>query len=536
MISNCPKWLNSAVFYQIYPQSFKDTNGDGVGDIQGIIEKLSYIESLGCNAIWINPCFMSPFHDAGYDIADYYRVAPRYGTNADLKRLFGAAKARGIRVCLDLVPAHTSVEHPWFKESSKAQKNKYSNWYIWTDNVWGRTDDNGVKTVNGYAERDGNYATSFFWCQPALNYGFAEPDPSKPWQLPTDHPDVLGVRREMKNIMRYWLDRGASGFRVDMAGTLVKGDSNEKATMNFWREIRGMFDRSYPDAALIAEWFCPTNAIRAGFHVDFMPPSETAGYTSLFRQEQGRNVFSTEGHSFFDKAGKGDISLFLDSFMKHYKGTRNSGYISIPTGNHDLPRISLGRNQKEIELVFAFILTMPGVPFIYYGDEIGMRYLNLPSKEGGYNRTGSRTPMQWDTTRNAGFSSSAKRQLYLPIDRSSNRSNVESQEKNPRSLLNRVRRLVQLRNREPVLQGKGKFTIVYAKPKRYPLVYLRSHRSRRILVAINPSAGKVKAVFKLFGVKSVGDPVAGSGMAVKARNGKFFAEMEGISYAIFICA
>src|ERR1700733_7523249 len=131
-----PSWLSSAIFYEIYPQSFCDSNGDGIGDLPGVIEKLDYIQSLGCTAIWLNPCFVSPHGDAGYDVADFYKVGKRYGNNADLKRLFVEAHRRGMKVCLDLVAGHTSTDHPWFKESAKAKKNKYSNWYIWTDNGW----------------------------------------------------------------------------------------------------------------------------------------------------------------------------------------------------------------------------------------------------------------------------------------------------------------------------------------------------------------------------------------------------------------
>ena len=181
MSKNVPKWLSSAVFYQIYPQSFYDSNGDGIGDIGGIIKKLDYVQSLGCNAIWLNPCFESPFNDAGYDVTDFCRVAPRYGTNADLRRLFSTARRRGIRVCLDLVAGHTSIDNPWFVQSCRPTKNKYSDWFIWTDD-WARPTPLGFKFVNGFAPRNGSYLANFFCSQPALNYGFADPDPDYPWQ------------------------------------------------------------------------------------------------------------------------------------------------------------------------------------------------------------------------------------------------------------------------------------------------------------------------------------------------------------------
>jgi maltose alpha-D-glucosyltransferase/alpha-amylase len=215
-----PRWLESAVFYQIYPQTFYDTNGDGIGDIAGIIAKLDYLESLGVNALWLGPVFDSPFGDAGYDISDFYKVAPRYGTNRDLQRLFREAHQRGMHVCLDLVAGHTSNQHPWFTASARPEKNKYTNWYIWTDSAWNGTESNAIR---GFSQRDAGYLPNFFFFQPALNYGYAKPDPKKPWQLPVTHPDVQAVRAELRKIMKFWLDLGADGFRVDMASSLVRG-------------------------------------------------------------------------------------------------------------------------------------------------------------------------------------------------------------------------------------------------------------------------------------------------------------------------
>lgn len=317
---SCPKWLETAVFYEIYPQSFYDSNGDGIGDIQGIIRKLNYIKHLGCNAIWINPCFDSPFGDAGYDISDYYKIAPRYGSNEDMKQLFDEAHRLGINICLDLVPGHTSIEHPWFKESCKAAPNKYTNWYIWNDSPWNRGDGSKYYFVAGHAERQGSYMPNFFYFQPALNYGFAEPDPDQPWQLPVDHPDVLAVREELKRIIRFWLDMGADGFRVDMASSLVKNDTDSKATSALWQDIRCMFDSDYPEAVLISEWSSPSKAIPAGFHMDFMIHFNDDAYNSLFRAES--TFFNAKPdetkHSFFQKNGQGDISIFLDSYLNPY--------------------------------------------------------------------------------------------------------------------------------------------------------------------------------------------------------------------------
>jgi maltose alpha-D-glucosyltransferase/alpha-amylase len=534
-----PRWLSSAVFYQIYPPSFYDSNGDGIGDINGIIEKLDYVQSLGCNAIWLNPCFESPFRDGGYDISDYYKVAKRYGTNADLKRLFKAADKRGIKVCLDLVPGHTSIEHPWFKQSCKTKKNKYSNYYIWTDD-WTRSADAGLNTIRGYARRNGNYAANFFWSQPSLNYGFAHCDPDKPWQKPVDHPDCQAVRKEMIKIMRYWLDMGAAGFRVDMAYSLVKNDKDCRQTTRLWSQVRSILDRDYPEAALIAEWFNPAQAIKAGFHADFL---DHPTYISLFRKETGRGVDPrTDGTSIFARPG-GDIMTFLDNYLDHYRQTKHLGYISIPTGNHDLPRISLGRTTKEIELVFAFILTTPGVPFIYYGDEIGMKYLrNLPSKEGAYTRTGSRTPMQWSSARNAGFSTATTDRLYLPIDPAHNRPTVLAQQSNRNSLLNKVRTLIALRREHPALGADGRFIPIYAKAKKYPFVYLRTLAREKFLIAVNPTGKTVNVKFNTAHTethppklkKPAEEPIITTvGVELSCRPGCYRIKMPPTSYGIF---
>jgi glycosidase len=492
-----PAWLENAVFYEIYPQTFYDSNADGIGDIPGILLKLDYLQSLGVNAIWLNPCFESPFADAGYDVSDYYKVAPRYGTNADLERLFREASKLDMHVILDLVPGHTSIEHPWFKASSAHQPNTYSNYYIWNDSAWS-WDAPGLKVVAGYAERDANYITNFFYFQPALNYGFAQP--TLPWQQSVDAPGPLAVRQEMKKVMQFWLDKGASGFRVDMAGSLVKGDVNGKETSRIWQDSRAWMDQNYPEAMLVSEWSNPQVSIPAGFHVDFLLHFGSPGWVSLFRKPDlsgpGSDHYSW---AFFNRAGHGNIQEFLDDYLNHYHKTKGIGLIAIPTGNHDInPRISKGRDTADLELVYMFLMTMPGTPFIYYGDEIGMRSIQgLPSKEGGYNRTPSRTPMQWDDSPNAGFSNAPASLLYTPIDPEPDRPTVSGQDNVAHSLLNCVRNLIALRKSQPALCATGDFDVVYAQAGMYPFVYSRSQDGETILVALNPSYLPVKVKLPL---------------------------------------
>lgn len=529
---SCMDWLKEAVFYQVYPQSFYDSNGDGIGDLPGIIAKLDYIRDLGCNVVWINPCFVSPFEDAGYDIADFYKIAPRYGTNGDLRRLIREAHRRGMRIILDLVPAHTSTEHPWFKASARPERNPYTNRYLWTDSVWTR--QKGEYTlIRGKTDREACYIPNFFASQPALNFGFAQPD--QPWQLPVDHPDILALREEIKAIFRYWLDAGVDGFRVDMAFSIVKNDPGWKETSRYWREVREMFDREYPHAALLSEWSTPTAAIDAGFHVDFMIQINDFVYNHLFRREGWRNHWKkADGHSFFETEGKGDITAFLIPYLNYWRRTRRKGLICLPTGNHDITRLCYGRDRKEAELAFAFLMTLPSLPLIYYGDEIGMRYIEgLPSKEGGYERTGSRTPMQWTAGRNAGFSTAPKQALYLPVDPSPSAPSVESQQVDGDSLLGRVRRLIALRRSAEALGPDGALEVLAMKPGRCPLVYLRRRGRRRFLVALNPSGREARANLSLPGVEKT-DRRLGRGrveLTPTARQCRLL--MGPVSYGIF---
>ena len=478
------KWLKDTVFYEIYPQSFYDTNKDGIGDINGIIEKLDYIKSLGCNALWINPCYDSPFKDAGYDVRDYKKVAPRYGTNNDLYRLFDLAHQKGIRVLLDLVPGHTSEEHDWFKMSSKAEPNDLSGRYIWTGKWF--LGCRNIPYIGGETERASTYLINFFKCQPSLNYGFLKPE--EPWQNPIDHPDAIATREALKDIMRFWLSHGCDGFRVDMAMSLVKYDDEEKTgTRAVWSDVKKMLDAEFPDAAMVAEWSAPKLSLRCGFDMDFYLSDWGNGYVQLLRE------YSTHGdekkdNSYFRKDSDHDMTGFLTQYMDWYRDTKDLGYISLLTCNHDTVRPRFNMDDAELKLCYAFLFTLPGVPFLYYGDEIGMRYQQLPTKEGGYFRTGSRTPMQWTNGKNLGFSEGCADALYLPVDPAADAPTVESQEKDPASLLNFVRAILALRHQEQDLQADAELEIVSAVPGK-SVVYRRGD----LLLAVNAAGEAMDA-------------------------------------------
>ncbi len=475
-----PKWLDNAVFYEIYPQSFLDTNADGIGDFQGIIHKLDYIRDLGFNALWLNPCFASPFGDAGYDVADYCTAASRYGTNEDLKQLFEEAHKRGIHVLLDLVPGHTSWEHPWFKESMKPEKNEFTDRYIWTDSIWESPD--GMGCLRALSQRDGACALNFFSCQPALNYGFYEK--TRPWQQSPEDEGPRATLEAMKDVMRFWLTMGADGFRVDMAGSLVKNDPESRGTIALWQKVRFLLEEEFPEAAMVSEWGEPDKALQGGFHMDFLLHFGPSHYNDLFRCDA----------PFF--AGTGDASQFVAKYLESREKAGPDGLICIPSGNHDMDRLARSIPEAGRKIAFTFLLTMPGAPFIYYGDEIGMRHVeNLTSVEGGYNRTGARSPMQWDSGVNAGFSAAPAAKLYIPQDPGLDRPTVASQLSDPDSQLNQVKHLIALRQTHPALLNRSGIHFVCDGAPGSALVYERFCAEEQLLVILNPREEPIRFPF-----------------------------------------
>ncbi len=543
-VPNCPEWLHQAVFYQIYPQTFYDSNGDGIGDLPGIIQKLDYVKSLGVDGIWINPFFESPFNDGGYDVSDYYKVAPRYGTNEDARRLFEEVHQRGMKTIFDYVISYTSIDHPWFQESARQEKNKYSNWYIWTNNTWlnppAPYQDAFIK---GYSRRNGQFMRNFYWSQPALNFGFAKPE--EDWMLPFDHPDVLALRDELKKMLRFWMDMGADGFRADMAGALVKNanitgndqffTTRDEGTKQFWNEIRSIIDTEYPGTFMVAEWSYPESALDGGgFHADFY--HWFAGYNDLLQKESWRilNGYS-EGNSFFDRQGKGNIINFLNSYLDQYHKVKGKGYILLPLGNHDLSRLNINRTDDELEMIFAFSFAMPGIPFIYYGNEINMRQLyDLPHVEGAYKpRAGARTPMQWSPGKNLGFSTADAEKLYLAVDVAADAPTVADQEKDAKSLLNRIKKLIQLKKKEPALAGYAEFVPVFAKENRYPLVFARAAGKETLLAIFNPAERSETAEFNLNIAAKRLQLLAGRKIPISNKNHHYKLSVPPISDAIY---
>lgn len=510
-----PTWLQKSVFYQIYPSSFKDSDGNGIGDLPGITSKLDYIKSLGVNALWLNPVFQSGWFDGGYDVIDFYKIDPRFGTNTDLVTLVEKAHKLGIKVCLDLVAGHTSDKCVWFKQSAEADANlQHSDYYIWSNNIPEKekeliaerkaSSNPQSNTIGRYVEanapRAKYYEKNFFECQPALNYGFAHPDPTHPWEQSVNAPGPQAMRRELKNIMSFWMSKGVDGFRVDMAASLVKNDPDKKETIKLWHEMRNWMNQKFPECVLISEWSNPQQAIPAGFHIDFMIHFGIPGYPSLFfAKDTPWGMHDTSySNCYFNKAGKGSIEQFVENFKPAYLATKEAGYIALPTANHDYQRPNVGtRNTfNQLKVAMTFFFTMPGTPFLYYGDEIGMKYqMNLPNKEGSNERAGTRTPMQWNNEQNAGFSTCEPKELYLPVDTEEGKLTVTTQEKDPSSLLNYVRQLIRLRQSSEALGNTGDWELISSTEQPYPMIYKRTDKTDTFIIALNPSAKTVSASF-----------------------------------------
>lgn len=591
-----PEWLRDGVIYQVYPSSYKDSDGNGIGDIRGVISELDYIESLGVRAIWFNPLFVSGWIDGGYDVIDFYRVDPRFGTNNDMVELIEKAHAKGIKVMLDLVAGHTSDKHPWFIQSSQDTNLQYSDYYIWSDRLPDAKAEKDLETMlkdPNYMQntigkwmkseypRNKFYMKNFYACQPSLNYGYANPDPSRPWEQGVDEPGPKAVRQELKDIIAFWYGKGVDGFRVDMANSLVKNDKDKKEIMNLWREIREWSDKNYPDHVLMAEWGSPKYCLAAGYNIDMDLNSTKAHNRRMYfdrkHQADGGSYFSLNGGqpSVKDLYGnawpedKIDGKTTAAEMLKEYYGyftdclesTETMGYFATITGNHDHLRINMGaRNTPDqLKVMLTWVLTMP-MPILYYGDEIGMRSLvDMPNVEGanhnGKERSGARTPMQWTSGETAGFSTCSPDKLYLPVctewspatsypqylDWKKNfvagkvkpiakgEITVESQDKDPESILNWTRELIALRKSSEALWADSKFIPVFNESKPYPMVYLRTNGKETLLIALNPTGTRKGLTLNdeissyrsmTEGVKGIVNPVASLGKCSYKRTGK----------------
>lgn len=491
------EWWQHAVFYEIYPRSFADSNNDGIGDLNGITAKLDYLKDLGVDAIWITPCYPSPQVDFGYDVSDYENIDPMYGTLQDFDRLANEAHKRGIRIIMDFVMNHTSDQHPWFKESRSSRDNAKRDWYIWRDGKGpGQPPNNWESTFGGSAWQfdptTGQYYYHFFYKQqPDLN-----------WRNPE-------VEKAMFDVTRWWYQRGVAGFRLDAVDTLFEdpdlhnnpilpgknqyGDPNMANVYNtklpelhgVLRRLRKVADEH--DAVLIGETWTKNIA-------------ELKEYYG-----ENNNELQMPMDFLFTKVDK----LSPDEFRKQIAGVNAAGWPVYVLSNHDIVRAYVrygdGVHNDAIAKVMAGLyLTLRGTPIMYYGEEIGMTNnnpkrredvkdpigkLGWPKEKG---RDGERTPMQWNTSENAGFSDAKP---WLPVPASYKTHNVETELKNADSILNFYKRVLALRHDDPALRD-GDYVAINENDHNV-LSYLRRYKDEAVLVALNMSSSPQEVSFDL---------------------------------------
>jgi alpha-glucosidase len=481
-------WWQNAVFYEIYPRSFADSNNNGIGDLNGITSKMDYLKELGINAIWITPCFPSPQVDFGYDVSDYEAIDPMYGTMADFDRLVAEAKRRNIRVILDFVVNHTSDKHKWFINSESSRTAAKRDWYIWRDGKGpGEPPNNWLSTFGTsawqYDPKTKQYYYHYFYPQqPDLN-----------WRNPA-------VEKAMLDVTRFWYRHGVAGFRLDAVDTLYEDpkltdDPVLPGTDKFGRpNLDEKYNKKLPEVH---------DAMRALRSVANNYGAVLIGETWTSNVDQLREYYGAKNDELqmpMDLMMTGFKGLSADEYRKHIAAVNAAGqWPTYVITNHDIvrsyTRYGDGKHNDEIaKMMAAFYLTLRGTPIMYYGEEIGMENndpkrkedvqdpigkLGWPLEKG---RDGERTPMQWNDTVNAGFS---KAKPWLPVPPSYKTHNVADEMKDPNSVLSFYRELLTLRHTEPALLD-GDYISLGDDPN--VLMYVRRYKGQAIFVALNMSA------------------------------------------------
>src|SRR5713226_5557031 len=493
MLEADPLWYKKAIIYEIHLRAFQDSNGDGIGDIQGLIQRLPYLQNLGVTCLWLLPMYPSPLRDDGYDIADYFNIHPDYGTTDDFRQLVEEAHRRGLRILTELVVNHTSDQHPWFQEARRDPNSPRRDWYVWSD-----TDQKyrGARIIFLDSERSNwtwdpvaqqYYWHRFFSHQPDLNF---------------DNPKV---QEAIFEVMKYWLDMGIDGFRCDAVPYLFEREGtnceNLPETHAFSKKLRAQIDAGYQGRVLLAEanqwpadvraYFGDGDEFHMGFHFPVMPRL----FMAIRREERTPIVeIMEQTPSIPDNC---QWAIFLrnhDELTLEMVTDADRDYMYREYAKDSRMRINLGirrrlaplmeNGRRRIELMHSLLFSLPGTPVLYYGDEIGMGenvYLG--------DRNGVRTPMQWTGDRNAGFSRADAAALYLPVISDPvfgyQSVNVEAQERIRSSLLGWIQRVIRIRQRYPVF-ALGKIQFLNPANKKV-LAFQRLHEGRVVLVVCNLS-------------------------------------------------
>lgn len=495
-------WYYNTPIYQIYPRSFYDSNGDGIGDIQGIIQKLDYIKALGFECIWVSPFYSSPQEDFGYDISDYQDIAPEYGTLQDVEQLIKEVHQRGMKILFDMVMNHTSAQHPWFLTSKSSKENSKADWYIWRDKPNNWKSIVGPKAWHYCKERNQYYYASFLPFQPDLNYRNPE------------------VKQAMFDICRFWLKKGVDGFRLDIFNCIIK-DKDFKD--NPFSLLQAFPSQEYPGGNFQlrkyslnqAENFELAQELRKVIDEFDQPPrmllGEVFGGHKAIKQYLGKQQDGLHLIFLFDILFyKFSAAYFRKKILEYEQHYSTPNIPTLVFSNHDALRSirHIGNNTNKAKVLALLQLTARAVPCIYNGEEIGMRNGTISLKEGkdplakvyrwvpqfianllpvGINRDNCRTPIQWNNEKNAGFSTAEK--TWLPVNNDASTINVAAQWKDENSLLNTFKRLLHLRKSQPALQ-MGNIEIIPTGNK-HILAYTRTFQEDKILVMLNFSKTKI---------------------------------------------
>ncbi|WP_029036171.1 alpha-amylase family glycosyl hydrolase [Salinimicrobium xinjiangense] len=482
-------WWKKEVIYQIYPRSFKDSDGDGIGDLKGIQQKLDYLQDLGVKGIWISPIFPSPMADFGYDVSDYTGIHPMFGNMEDFDELLDSIHQRGMKCILDLVPNHSSDQHPWFLESKESKDNPKRDWYIWKDpDEDGGPPNNWMSVFGGSAwEFDENTGQYYY-------HAFLKEQPDLNWRNPE-------VQKAVFDAMRFWLKKGVDGFRVDV----------------MWHMIKDEHFRDNPPNPDYTEEMSTFNKVIPAYSTDQDEVHDMV--------EKMRNVID----EFDERLLIGEIYLPIHKLVKYY-GLENNGahlpfnfqLLELPwdpekinaaineyegalpedgwpnwvLGNHDKSRIASRVGKEQARIAAMMLLTLRGTPTVYYGDELGMEDVDIPEDKiqdpqalnepgVGRSRDPERTPMQWDDSENAGFTNG---EPWLPISENYKEQNVKIQWDEEGSMLKLHRKLLQIRAKEPALHV-GEYIPVFT--DKDLLSYIREYEDQKFLIILNLGASKL---------------------------------------------
>jgi oligo-1,6-glucosidase len=501
-------WWKEAIVYQIYPRSFKDSDGDGVGDLRGVIQKLDYIKSLGVDAVWLNPIFKSPNDDGGYDISDYYAIQPEFGTMADFDELLAGLHQRNLKLIIDLVLNHSSDEHEWFQQSRQSKTNPYRDYYFWKPGIGDQPPNNWPSFFGGSAwEKDA--ATGEYYL-----HLFSRKQPDLNWENPK-------LRDEVHKLMKFWLEKGVDGLRLDVISAISKRTNFPDTDTSYFNET---IRKYYANGPRLREFISEART-KLWNHYDIVTVGEGPGITpenalEYLDERHGLNMIFHFGHMFMDQGAGGRfdpkpwaMTEFKQVFQIWNNTFSKGGWGSVFLGNHDFPRmVSRWGNDEQYreqsaKLLLTLLLTMRGTPFIYMGDEIGMTNTVLDSvsqskdietlngwavasaqgvsekvflKAANYaGRDNARTPMQWDTSKYAGYTSG---EPWMPVNKNYAWLNVLEQDGREASVLNYFRLLTALRKANEVF-SYGTYHPIETPPNLF--AYYRAWAQEKMMIVLN---------------------------------------------------